>query len=278
MTALASLSELVNRLSGGNAGAPEHLTHWQDNRVGSAAAQATVAGRWTSLWLYNSHPASGAVPAAVEAPTRATSGALKQTNPGSGKEKWLLGHEVMATQPGTLIVYDRLLHIGGLNGTLTTAQTVAGSLTRNTGGVGNQIWVEIYTLIGTTATTITASYTNQAGTAGQTTVAASIGAAGLNEPQRIIPLPLASGDNGVRAVASVTLAATTGTAGNFGVTIARPLLSVVVPAGGVGSVRDAISGLPSIQKVDTDACLALAWLAAGTTVPQFMGLLHFVDN
>ena len=64
-------------------------------------------------------------------------------------------------QPGILVLYDRLLHIGGLNATTTAAQTVGGSLSRYTGGAGNQIWVEIYTQIGTTATTITANYTNQ---------------------------------------------------------------------------------------------------------------------
>jgi hypothetical protein len=36
---------------------------------------------------------------------------------------------------------------------------------------GNRIFVEIYTIIGTVATTVTASYTNENGTAGRTTVA-----------------------------------------------------------------------------------------------------------
>jgi len=280
MTAIADLSAIINRLSGGNSGAPEHLLHFQDARVGAAAA-VTVAGRWSSLWLYNSQPSAGAIPGAAAIPTRDTTGALKQINPSGGREKWLLGHEVGCSVAGVLVLYDRLFHIGGLSGTAITPQGVqtAGlpALTRNTGGIGNEIWIEIYTAIGT-AQTITATYVNEAGTLNRTTPAAAIGGAGLQEAQRMIPLPLAAGDQGVRSVDSVTLSASTGTAGNFGVTIARPLLALPVPATGMGYLRDTIAGLPSIPKIDTDACLALAWLANSTTGPQIHGLLHFIDN
>jgi hypothetical protein len=182
-----------------------------------------------------------------------------------------------ASASGTLILYDRLLHIGGLSGTVITAQTVGGTLTRNTLGAGNQIWVEIYTQIGTTATTITANYTDQDGNTAQTTTATAIGGTGLREAQRIIPLPLASGDSGVRAVASVTVLATTGTAGSFGVSIVRPI--AVIPLGllGAGAVRDFIAGLPSIPEIATDACLSLAWLANSTGAPQVYGSLHMIE-
>lgn len=278
MAELTDLSAVINRITGGNSGTPEHLFFYKDARVDAAAANATVAGRYSSLWMYEGNPAGGAAPGAVAAPDNTTDGGLKQVDPGGGRQKWLLGVAASALSTGTLILYDRLLHISGLSGTSAVAQTVGGTLTRYTGteSVGNQIWVEVYTAIGGTATTVTASYTDQDGNSA-TTTATSIGGTGLNEAQRIIPLPLASGDTGVRAVASVTLAATTGTAGNFGVTIARPLAVVPLSMVGVGSVRDLISGLPSIIEVKTDACLALAWLANGTTAPQLFGSLHMVE-
>lgn len=279
MAALTDLSDIINRVTGGNSGTPEHLFFYRDSRVDSAAAVATVAGRMTSLWQYEGVPSGGAAPGAVAAPDNTTAGGLKQADPGGGRTKWLLGATASSSAAGTLILYDRLLHISGLSGTSTSAQTVGGTLGRYTGSEssGNQIWVEIYTQIGTTATTVTASYTDQDGNASSTTTATAIGGTGLREAQRIIPLPLASGDTGVRAVASVTLAATTGTAGDFGVSIVRPLAVLPIGLLGAGTVRDFIAGLPSIQEIKTDACLALAWLANTTTAPQVTGSIHCIE-
>lgn len=277
MAALTDLSDCINRSTGGSSGTPETIWFYRDSRVDAAAATATVAGRVSSLWQYEGYPGGGAAPTTVANPTNATDGALPITDAGGGRTKWLLGITGASATAGTLILYDRLLHIGGLSGTTTTAQTVAGSLTRNTGGVGNQIWVEIYSTIGTTATTITASYTNQAGTSGRTTTATAIGGTGLREAQRIIPLPLASGDSGVQACASVTVLASTTTAGNFGVSIVKPIAIIPLSLLGCGSVRDFIAGLPSVPSIEAGSCLAFAWLANSTTAPQVYGSLHFIE-
>lgn len=271
MTAFADLSEVINRMTGGNSGTPENLFIAVDNRIDSAAAAATVAGKWSSLWRYNkSRGGSGAVPSSAAAPDNATRGGLMQVDPSGGREKWLLGQACISNAAGAMMLYDRLLHNGGLSGTVTTAQTVGGTLTRNTGGEGNQIWAEIYTLIGTTATTITASYTNQAGTSGRTTKAVSIGGTGNREAERLLPLPLQDGDTGVQAVASVTLAGTTGTAGSFGITIMKPIGIGIISGVALGYWRDYVAGLPGLPKIDTDACLSLAFFANSTGAPQLM--------
>lgn len=280
MAAFADLSELVNRLSGGNSGTPRAMWFTKDNRVDAAAAAATVAGRMTSLWRYNGTPSNGAVPGAVAAPTNTTAGGLIQADPGGGRQLWMTGGWALASVAGTLIVYDRLLHISGLDGTVTTAQTVGGSLTRYTGAsdsVGNQIWVEIYTAIGGTGTTAVVNYTDQDNNPA-VSPAFAIGAAGLQEAQRIIPVPLQAGGTGVRGVTDIDLVATTGTAGNFGITVARPLLYIPVPAPGVGYVRDLIAGQPGLQEVLTDACLSLAWMSNGTTAPWLTGGVQLVER
>lgn len=278
MSALTDLSDIINRVTGGNGGMPEHLFFFKDARVAGAAASATVAGRMTSLWQYAGQPSHGAVPAAATVPTNTTDGSLKQLNPAGGTQKWLLGMTASASAAGTLHLFDRLLHNGGLSATVTTAQAVGGTLTRNTGGVGNQIWVEIYTLIGTTATTITASYTNQSGVAGQVTQPTAFGGTGLREAQRLIQLPLASGDTGVQSVQSVTVLATTGTAGGFGVNIMKPITINPLGIAGCGSVRDNIAGLPGIIEIDTGACLSLAWFAGASVAPQVFGSLHMIEK
>lgn len=272
MGAFASLSDLVNRATGGNDGAPETRWKFIDGRVGAAVAATPTTGRWTSLWQYNGQPSHGDVPTTASSPTNATAGSLKQTDPGGGRQKWLLGGSFAASHPGTLLVYDRLAHMGGLSGTVTTAQTVNATAARYTGAeaAGNEIWVEVYTQIGASATTITASYTNQAGTAAKVTLATAIGASGLNQAQRWLQLPLASGDTGVRSVETVTLAGTTGTAGNFGVTIVRPLLQVALPTLGLAAVRSLLTEVQGFAEIKVGACIAFAWLATGTTTPYLM--------
>jgi hypothetical protein len=278
VAAIADLSDLVNRLTGGSNGTPEHVNWAKEPRISGTAANVTVAGRWQSLWMYDGSPSGGELaPTTVAVPTNATPGSLRQLDPSGGRQKWMVGVDAVASAAGTLLVYDRLLHMSGLLATNLGAQTVGGTLTRNTTGVGNEIWVEINTLIGVTATTITASYTNQDGTSGRTTQAAAFGGTGLREAQRIIRLPLQSGDTGVRAVASVTIAASTGTAGDYGVVVARPLLSVPLPTTGVLSTKDLISGFPAMLEVDSGACLTMAWLANGTVAPALYGSMHSVE-
>jgi hypothetical protein len=280
MTALTGLDDLLAKSSGANV---QNLSLFKDARVGAAAASAPVQGRWSSMWQYNGAPGgAGAAPGGTARnPTRATAGALGQTNPGGGRQLFLTGAAGILSIPGTLHLFDRLADFSGLNATTITAQnTTSLAVSRYTGAAaaGNRIFVEIYTIIGTVATTITASYTNENGTAGRTTVAAPIGATGLREAQRMIALPLQAGDYGVRSVESVTVLASTTTAGDFGVTIVRPITHWPGPTAGQGALRDFVGALAPMPEIQTDACLTLAYWAASTTVPQAWAQLGMVES
>jgi hypothetical protein len=281
MGAISDLSQLINTLTGGTA-AKEQLWFYQDNRQGAAAGAATVSGRFTSMWTYNKSPGgTGAAPGGTARnPTRSTTGALGQANPGGGRQKYLCGLQGVASGVGVLTLYDRLADISGLSGTNTAAQTITGlSVSRYTGteSVGNQIWLEIYSLIGTTATTVTVEYTNQDGTTGRTSQAVAIGGTGLREATRVIPVPLASGDTGVRAVTNIDLVASTGTAGDIGVTIARPLVNLPIGLTATGVGVDCVTQLPSLPEIKTDAALDFCWFANATTTPQTFGTLSMVE-
>lgn len=268
MASFADLSALINRATGGNSGSPEPVNAYKDARVAGAAAASPVATRWTSFWRYEGIPAHGAVPpTTAAAPDNTTDGGLKQTDPGGGRQKWQTYAAACCSQAGMLMIYDRLLHISGLSGTVITPQTVGGTLSRYTGAAarGNEIWVEVYSQVGATGTTISASYTDQDGNAGATTPLTTFGGTGFREAERIIRLPFATGDSGARAVASVTVTATTGTAGDFGITIARPLMQIPIPLAGIGST---ISLLDGPVEWLTDACLALAFLPSSTAAVQ----------
>jgi hypothetical protein len=177
-------------------------------------------------------PSGQVAPTTAVVPTRNGAGFLGQENSTSGN-LFVTGLKHEPTVQSTIIIADRLSHQGGLSGTTTGAQTTnlpTAALTRYTDGVGVMLGITIYTAVGATATTITASYTNQAGTSGQTTPLTVFGGTGFNAANRMCLLPLASGDTGVRAVASVTITASTLTAGNFGVTLFKPLAAFYLPA------------------------------------------------
>lgn len=235
-------------------------------------ALTVVAGRMYSDWLVT--PFAGTAPTTAAVPSRTIAGAIGQSNAASSAVNLRLRRLAMArSNPGMMVLCDRLSHQGGLSGITTGAQTTnlpTAALTRYTDGEGVMAALEIYTQIGATSTTVTASYTNQAGTAGRTTQATPWGNTGFREASRFVILPLQQGDTGVRAVASVTNAATTGTAGAFGVTLFKPLL--VVPVSGAFQDMDAMLGLACQNlRILDDACLF--WLHMSTTTST--GVLQY---
>ena len=164
----------------------------------------------------------------------------------------------------SITVVDVLNHHGGMSGTVTTEQTTnlpggsTAALTRYTSGAGVMIGLLIYSAIGTTGTTVTVRYTNQAGTANRVSTATTIGGAGFREANRIIMIPLQAGDTGARSVEGVTLAGTTGTVGNFGVVLFRPLAMFALDNATGAMPIDAITGgmVGALQPFDDDACLS----------------------
>lgn len=282
MAAITDLSDLINRQTGGNSGTPENIFFHKVPRVAGVAATAPIAGRGCSLWEYDGMPAKGAIPTSAAIPDRTTQGAIPFTAPGGSRDKNLIGASIAPLTAGVYLLYDRLFHIGGLSGTSTAAQTIQGSpaspaLTRNTGGAGNMAFYEIYTVIGTTGTTLTMTYTNQAGT-GSRTSTINIGATSFREVTRMQRIPLAAGDFGIQSIQQIQLTATTGTLGNFGITIAQPLAWIPVGAAGTMGWRDYTTGLPGIPVIDPDACLSLMFIPAAATAPELFGSLATIEK
>jgi hypothetical protein len=282
MAAITDLSDLINRQSGGSNGNPNNLFYHKVPRVSGVAATATIIGRGCSLWTYDGMPAGGAVPTVGAIPDRTTQGAIPFTAATGGRDLHLIGASITPVTAGVYLLYDRLFHIGGLSGTSASDQDVQDSpaspaLTRNTGGEGNIAWYEIYGIIGTTTRTLTMTYTNQAGTGSQTSTI-NIGATGFREVTRAQRIPLAAGDTGIQAIEKIALSGTTGTLGNFGITIAQPLAWIPVGVAGTAGWRDYTTGLPGIPVIDPDACLALMFIPAATTAPEVWGCLATIEK
>jgi hypothetical protein len=227
-------------------------------------------------------PAKGDVPTSGSIPDRTTQGSLPFVAPTGGRDKHLIGASITPSVAGTFLLYDRLFHIGGLSGISTSVQNVQGSpaspaLTRNASGAGNMAYYEIYTIIGVSSQTLTMTYTNQDGTSGRTSTI-NIGATGFREVSRMQRIPLAAGDSGIQSIQSVQLSASTGTLGNFGITIAQPLAWIPVGAAGTMGWRDFTTGLPSIPVINSDACLSVMSIAGTTTAPELFGTLATIEK
>lgn len=248
----------------------------EQNVVNAQVLNSTATnGRWHDLYRITADPTTGtnpAIPTTATALSKSNTTALNYYLPNYSPElPYLIGARVnTAGANGTYFIIDRLSHTGGLDGTLTTAQTTnlpTAALTRFTSGVGVMIGLTIYTTIGTTATTVTASYTNQAGTSGRTTLANAFGGSSTNSATRLIILPLQAGDTGARSVESVTLAGSTGIVGNFGVTLFKILGTVCVENAQGISWNDIISGgfIGGIPELSDTTHLSLMGVFSDTT-------------
>jgi hypothetical protein len=181
---------------------------------------------------------------------------------GTGRMAILGGRISPAGASGVALMLVDVLNIsGGLNGTLATAQTTGlptAALTRYTSGEGVQAALVIHSVLGTTAVTATCSYTNQAGVAGRITPAFAIDS-GSRQTGCLRPLPLQGGDTGIRSVESVTLSASTGTAGNFGVVLFKPLAMMFANDVEGANVIDCVSTgrmVGQFADYENDACLS----------------------
>ena len=234
------------------------LNRAADFRTGNIGS---AAGRSTAMW--RSLLPTPAIPTASVALDKTSANAIGPIpESASGKLQIIGGRFNTSSLAGTTVVPIDLLNVsGGLSGTVTTEQTTnlpTAALTRHTGGDGVFIGIVIYAAVGSTATTISVRYTNQAGTANRTSTVTSFGGTGFREAARLIQIPLAAGDTGVRSVEGVTLTATTGAAGNFGVCLFKPLMTFSLDSTTGTMSIDAVSSggmIGSMAEFDDDACL-----------------------
>lgn len=254
-----------------------------DYEVGVTKLMISFAvGTLGSLWTAN--PFGGAVPTTAAALDNTTTGALNGFRNGNGSPLRLMRMNFGYYTSATLMLVDRLSHQGGLSAVVTTAQTTnlpTAALTRYTSGVGVWMGLQIYTQLGTTATTFSVSYTNSSGTSGRTSPLQVIGGTGNREAGKIIPICLQEGDIGVQSVESVTVTATTGTAGAFGVVLFHPLMMIPVTQQGAQIERmdPLLNGGVNIPEIIDDSCLSWCIFSGATgSSGAFQANLRFAED
>lgn len=245
--------------------------------IDKASLSNAAAGQFHSLWRATGQPGQGAVPGAAAICTNVLTGALNFSQQVAPATSYLAILEGLCSNNATVLeVHDRLMHMGGLSGIVATAQTINLDLFANlaSNNLTNRIgdsnfsdvtwWLEWYTDTGSSAVTATVAVTYNDGSSGNLT-AASLAA--TRRATFMVPLngliPAAASGKFIRDIDSVTLSATTGTAGSFGATATRYRAALYKPIANARFTADwAGLGLPSIPN---ESCLALIQLA-GTTL------------
>lgn len=257
----------------------------QQRAPGATTASANLDNIWGSLITVSGIPEALSTPSAAVALDRSSASSMRHPL-SSGRcviigaempgEQNLLNTSVGGSMPG--LVIDRLSHNGGLVGNVNTLQDSTSNptafptaaLTRYTDGIGVMLAVHIYTSLGATDSVLTVNYTNTAN-------AAKVGTAiftGTPQTHNFILVGLAAGDLGVKSVQSVQLSASTGTAGNFGVVLFKPI--AIIPPGEANIPPNEIVGWNT--GIHDDAFLEILfqprWLTGSN---NYAHLLHLTD-
>lgn len=264
---IANSDELINSMGNNSSRIiidKANLTNW-------------AAGNYYSIWRATGQPGQGAIPTTAAVANNTFVGAIQFTQQTAPATSYLGIFE--ALQPNasvTLEIHDRLAHMGGLSGALTSSQTVNIQLD-TLGGSSNlnarkgdanysdvQWWLEWYTDTGATASNATVNVTYNDATSGNLNTTA---VGGTVRATRAIPLnsliPDASAGKYIMRVNNLTLSANTTVAGNFGVTATRYRSAVYMPVGNARFTANwADLGLPEIHN---SSCLFGLVIANATT-------------
>lgn len=250
-----------------------------------ASTSSTVAGSECSLWRAVGYPAQAAIPTTAAVCSASLLGAFPLSAKIAGQDRAIAQIALSTPTAGnTLIIEDRLMHLGGLVGNITTAQAAVVDLSANLGvnnlaeRIGNPDYSELawylewYTTTGSTASTPTVNVTFTddttanlnlwvaGGTALPISVAASRRYRIYNNTSKII-----------KKVNSVAFSASTGTAGNVGITVVRQMAYVNCTLANQMLVYDwSLLGLP---KVFDNSCITIAQLCVTTTSGAIQGNL-----
>lgn len=246
--------------------------------IDKASVANTALGQFHSLWRGTGQPGQGAIPTAAASCDNTLIGAIQFTQQTSPATSYMSILESYCTNAGTTLeIHDRLAHMGGLSGVVTTAQTVSLDLDTflatdnlavrigDTNYSDIQWWLEWYADTGASNASVIVNVTYNDGTTGNLTSTGNLGtsrrATYLLQLNYLIPS--AASGKFIRGVNNLTLSGTTGTAGNFGVTATRYRCGMYLPVANARFTNDWSSlGLPEIPN---ESCLFPIQLCSTTT-------------
>lgn len=241
-----------------------------------------------SGWHFPGRPAAGNAPAGgnQEVHYSAGGGAPLFTNPTGGKTSYLGRFGAASSCPGAVILGDRLWSGGVVGNVLATTNfanpflnTLPSNTLRLDPGEGAELWIENYLAVTAGTGSLTITYLNQNGVVRTTTYVPPT-AANRQYKSDLVPLSTAGGiiDTGVRAVQSVQVTATTGSA-LVVFSMFRRLVEVGCPAAGTGFTLDAEgTGMPPIKDNAALAAYFMYGDISGGAIPVLNGSARIIQG
>jgi hypothetical protein len=232
------------------------------------------AGLWASLWTALGQPGPGGVipnlAAGGQLCDRNTAGAMQLPPNATLPGKLHLGQMSSGgATPGTLVIYDRLYHVGQISLAAATTQAVTAPPTITRGdptGLDVEFFAEVTTVTAATATNLSVTYVNEANTAGRVTIPVSLNTtATVNQ---MLQLPLQGNDKGARQLTSVTNSVAVAT-GQIAIVAMRRIAEI--PVSFAGDARTLSAWDVGLPEVPNDACLAAMVLCSTTSTGLFHG-------
>jgi hypothetical protein len=257
-------------------------------KTGGSYSGGTASSTWSLSGLPGAGNYTGTSLAAQQV-NGSTTGAINFAAPPGGKTRHIFavgaGSDAL-TGPGghtgVIIIYDRLLYYPGISHTTTSAQNLdnTNTLPRYTDGLGVMAWLEVTTALGSTAQNVTLTYTNDAGTSGQSTGAQAIitSASTPRFAHTFLFFPMAGTDKGIRSVQTVTFSAAN-SAGVSALVLGFPLAVVPLPDQGLYAERDLAVQIPSLPKLEDNHALGIIrWFGGSVNTALTQGLIQTAWN
>lgn len=252
------------------------LREAQRQQIRKASRSTGASDYYHSLWTAAGNPGAGAAPAALNGVirTNAAVGALRLVNPAAGQESRYGRAFARLAQPGVLVLCDRLWDCSGYLGNDTALKAIAQPpLSRYTDGIGVECFLETYTAIGTNVVDVEVRYRNSSGVGNRQ---GFVRLGGASVVGRMYPMELQAGDVGIQAIESLQVLATTGGAGDFGLTLLRRLSELPIARAGDGDVWDVFKlGYP---KIENSACLSLMLIPGATLSGEIIASADVVQG
>lgn len=274
--ALSSVDSIVAAIT---AGQTYRHPFFREIRTGATS----VAGRWhecmTGIGSGGAMTLTGTAGLGTALQGSTAGGIPQPTQDVDPAVKRLLSMSMFATAatavPGFVMLTDLLYMYPScvVTGTPSTLSNAAAKPTRFNSGVGVQASCIVATAIGAAQPALTMTYTDSGGTGSNTgnfkasANSLPIGSlftggtlAALGSPV----MNLQTGDAGVASIDSYTLAS--GTTGTVTFMLHRPIATIPIIGANIAGERDFLFQMPTLPKIDDDACLGLFVLVGGALV------------
>lgn len=281
----SSISDALSRASQG----------FQQQRSLFKTGSTGVAAVTSSLWRVGSQPGAGAVPAAAPGGTvnvNTTAGALGFANPAVGTSR-LIGADLSASVTNnTLLLYDRIFSVAKtMNSTAAEAVTGVPSRYQSTNPLdANEDYIGdnfVFVEVGGTALAATAhnwtpiTYLDQDNVSQNLPSLTGNSAAivdRLDHPVNQWFAPLASGDNGIKALTNLQCSAAVAT-GLVNFVIGHPIGFMLIPFASVVYPFDWLTNRKQAPKVMNNACPAFLEVnKTSTAACTYTGSIYVVST